>query len=211
MQIKTTKDKLLMILKKNKAITIDQIMQIITISEPAVRKHLHELEKQGLLIKKSNKQNIGRPFYTYELSKKGHGIFPNQYEGMPVELLKDLEELQGPDSVKALLYKRMEREESNLLAELDGIDFEQKVEKLVELQNKAGYMLEVMKTPEGDYVLTNFNCPIANIAHHFRQVCSNEKVMYNHVFEESEVLPESLITSGAHVCKWIIKAPLKDD
>src|SRR5699024_7223335 len=101
----TTKDRLIVILKRNKAITMDELMKFFTISEPAVRKHLHELENQELVKKSKHKQEIGRPYYTYELTNKGHGQFPNQYEQLPVELLQDLEELQGPESVKALLYK----------------------------------------------------------------------------------------------------------
>ncbi|MFD1608927.1 helix-turn-helix transcriptional regulator [Oceanobacillus luteolus] len=210
MKKKTTKEKLLMILKKNKAITIDGLMDFFTISEPAIRKHLHELEKQKLIKRKAHKQEIGRPYYTYELTDKGHGIFPNQYEQLPVELLEDLEELHGPETVKQLLFKRMEREETKLLAELDGKDFDEKVNTLVEVQNQAGYMLEVERTPEGDYFLINYNCPIANIARHYRQVCKNEKIMYNHIFEHSQVKPEALITGGAHVCRWLIKNPAVD-
>ncbi|MEI3599548.1 MULTISPECIES: helix-turn-helix transcriptional regulator [unclassified Oceanobacillus] len=207
----TTKDRLIVILKRNKAITMDELMKFFTISEPAVRKHLHELENQELVKKSKHKQEIGRPYYTYELTNKGHGQFPNQYEQLPVELLQDLEELQGPESVKALLYKRMEREQGQLLEKLDGKSFDEKAHALVEMQNDAGYMLEIEKTSDGDYILTNYNCPIVNIAKEYRHVCSNEKIMYNHVFDESEVRPEGYITTGAHVCKWVIKAPKKDD
>ena len=208
---KTTKERLILILKKNKSLTMDELMGFFTISEPAVRKHLHELENQELIKKKKHKQAIGRPYYTYELTKKGHGQFPNQYEQLPVELLRDLEELQGPDSVKALLNKRMEREQSELLAKLGGKSFDEKVHELVEVQNDAGYMVEIEKTSDGDYILTNYNCPIVNIAKEYHHVCSNEKVIYNRVFDESEVHPEGYITTGSPVCKWVIKAPKKDD
>lgn len=210
MKGKTTKEKLLNILKRNKDITIEQIMEYFSISEAAIRKHLHELERQELIKKTAHKQQIGRPFYTYSLTKKGHGQFPNQYERLPVELLEDLEELQGPEVVEALLFKRMEREGDKLAEEMAGKSFEEKVYKLVELQNEAGYMLEVEKTADGDFLLTNFNCPIANIAFRYRQVCSNEKVMYNRVFDEADVVLEEHMAKGSHVCRWVIKAPEKE-
>ncbi|MCF3943260.1 helix-turn-helix transcriptional regulator [Oceanobacillus alkalisoli] len=208
---KTTKERLILILKKNKAVTMDELMAFFTISEPAVRKHLHELESEELIKKRKHKQKIGRPFYTYELTEKGHGQFPNQYEQLPVELLHDLEELQGPELVTALLDKRMEREEDELLTKLDGKDFDEKVHHLVEAQNNVGYMIEVEKTSDGDYILTNYNCPIVNIAKAYQQVCSNEKIMYNRLFHESNVVPEEYITTGSHICRWVIKAPKKDD
>lgn len=209
---KTTKDQLLMLFKKSDGITIEEIMKAFTISEPAIRKHLYELEKQGLVLKKQHKQKIGRPFFTYELTKKGHGLFPNQYESLPVELLEDLEDLQGPQAVRALLNKRLEREQEELREELKQFkQFEDKITALVDLQNRNGYMIEVEKNADGHFILTNFNCPIANIAHKYRQVCTNEKKLYSNVFENSEVVPETFITTGDHVCKWMIKVPAEDD
>ncbi|GEM_PF-3584713 len=209
---KTTKDQLLMLFKKNDGITIEEIMKSFTISEPAIRKHLYELEKQGLVQKEQHKQKIGRPFFTYALTKKGHGRFPNQYENLPVELLKDLEDLQGPKAVKALLNKRAEREQEELRQKLkQSKGFEAKIKAIVDLQNSNGYMIEVEKNAEGHFILTNFNCPIANIAHKYRQVCTNEKELYSSVFENSEIIPQTFITTGNHVCKWMIKTPAEDD
>lgn len=209
MKNKTTKEKLLVILKKNKAITIEAIMEHFTVSEAAIRKHLNELESQELIKKTAHKQKIGRPYYTYELTEKGHGQFPNQYEQLPVELLEDLEELHGVETVEILFEKRMKREKAHLLEELEGKELDEKVQQFAEIQNEAGYMLEVEKTPEGDYVLLNYNCPIANVANKYRQVCSNEMTILNRVFSEREVTAESFITNGSHVCKWVIKAPKK--
>lgn len=209
---KTTKDQLLMLLKKNDGITIEEIMEYFSISEPAIRKHLHEMERQGLVLKNAQKQKIGRPFFTYDLTEKGHGLFPNQYESLPVELLEDLEALQGPEAVKALLNKRMEREKQELQRELIEADkFEDKVQILVQLQNSSGYMVEIEREANGDYKLRNFNCPIANIAHKYTQVCSNEKQIYKSVFEDSEVIPKTYITAGDNVCTWIIKEPKEEE
>jgi predicted ArsR family transcriptional regulator len=205
---KTTKDQLLVLIKKRAGITFEAIKESFTISEPAIRKHLSEMEKQGLIMKKKQKQKIGRPFFTYDLTGKGHGLFPNQYESLPVEILEDLEDLQGSQAVEALLNKRMDREVQELQNGLtSAVDFEEKIEKLVELQNKSGYLVDVEKTPEGHFILTNYNCPIANIAFKYQQVCSNEKTVYSRVFKESTVIPETLITKGEHACKWIIKVP----
>lgn len=197
-----------MLFKKSNGITMEDVMEHFTISEAAIRKHLHELERQNLIAKKVHKQKIGRPYHSYALTEKGHGTFPNQYESLPVELLEDLEELQGPQAVRALLYKRMERQATEFQVEIAVTGFENRISALVEYQNSTGYMVEVEKTPEGHYSLMNYNCPIANIAHKYRQVCSNEKKIYNQLFEQSEVVSEKLITTGDYVCKWLIKAPV---
>jgi len=69
----STKDKLLEVLKMNQELTIKEMMENFTISEIAVRKQLHELVREGFVLRKKNPNEIGRPFYTYLLTDKGHG------------------------------------------------------------------------------------------------------------------------------------------
>jgi len=201
------KQQILYLLKKNKSLTMDEMMCHFSISEVAVRKHIHGLEQQKLVKKTSHKQKIGRPFYTYELTKIGHGTFPNQYESLPVELLQDLEEMQGTESVHALLLKRMEREKDQYERKLSSDNFDDKVMEVARLQNEKGYMVEIHETEEGQIELRNYHCPIANLASSYRQVCTNEKKIFETLFQESEVSAASNIAAGEHVCKWVITRP----
>src|SRR5690625_486228 len=108
----STKQKLLNILKKDHKLTMKEIMAYFTISEIAVRRHIHELIQQGFLKKQSMKQEIGRPYYIYELTEKGHATFPNENDTLPLEILQDLEAVEGPQVVKKVLAKRMERDKA---------------------------------------------------------------------------------------------------
>ncbi|MFA1821383.1 helix-turn-helix transcriptional regulator [Virgibacillus oceani] len=203
----STKQKLLNILKKDGVSTIGEIMEGFTISEIAVRKHIHELEQQGFIKKNTVKQKLGRPHHTYELTGKGHGTFPNQYEQLPVELLHDLEELQGKEAVEALLSKRMEREQEEMERTVGQESFEEKVNKVAGIQNEKGYMVEIETFDDGDYIFTNYNCPISNIASAYNQVCANEKKVFEEVFDTSEVVSQTCITKGHNFCRWVIKKP----
>jgi len=108
----STKDKLLNILKKDHKSTIKEIMDYFTISEIAVRRHLNELEQQGFITREEVKQEISRPYYVYLLTEKGHQTFPNQYEQLPIELLQDLEAVQGKQAVTEVLAQRLQREKA---------------------------------------------------------------------------------------------------
>ncbi|MEC5424929.1 DeoR family transcriptional regulator [Virgibacillus sp. C22-A2] len=211
MKRKTTKQKVLNILKKESEVTIVEIMAYFSISEIAVRKHIHELEQQGFLKKNTIKQKVGRPYHTYELTKKGHDTFPNQYESLPLELLQDLEELQGTQAVNDLLSKRMQREKSYFDNEIHTTAFDEKVEEVARIQDEKGYMVEVEKTEDGHYEMKHFNCPISNIASTYNQVCSNEKMVFEEVFSSSEVISHTCITKGHNYCRWTIKKPKEDD
>lgn len=203
----TTKDKILQILKKDNEISIRDLMEYFSISEVAVRRHLNDLLRQGFVKDREVKQEIGRPFHLYSLTKKGHGTFPNQYETLPVELLEDLENLHGKTAVNELLLKRKEREENALFLQLENGSFDEKIEKMIELQEKKGYMIEYEKKDDGGYEIKNFNCPIYNLATNYGQVCKNEKDMYRALFPKSEVIAHACMTKGQKYCYWKITKP----
>lgn len=204
-QLAKTKQKLLMLLKKKGKMTIENIMVHFTISEVAVRKHLRELESDGYIKTIRIKQAIGRPFHMYDMTGKGHTLFPNQNARLPLDLLKDLESLQGEEAVSALLQQRTKREKEELLKEVQTFDFKKKIEKIAEIQDSKGCMVEVKETENGDYELIHYHCPIANIANTYHEICTNEKQMYRDVFPERDVIVTSRITDGDHCCRWVIK------
>ncbi|KKE79543.1 DeoR family transcriptional regulator [Oceanobacillus caeni] len=199
------KQRILHLLKKNHSMAIGEIMEYFTISEVAVRKHIHELEKQGLLTKKAYSQSIGRPYYQYTLTKAGHETFPNQLKTLPLDLLKDLEELQGSEIVNDLFKKRMQRETDYYESCITSETLPDRINQVVQVQNDNGYLVEVEKTEKGDYEIRNYNCPILNIASEYHQVCENEITMLEKLFSDGTVSVHSLITKGSHVCKWTIK------
>jgi predicted ArsR family transcriptional regulator len=204
MQKKSTKQKLMDLLKKaGKALTMEEIVTNFSISDAALRKHLQALERQAFVLRNTVKQKIGRPYHTYELTKAGHGIFPNQYESLPVELLQDLEELQGAHAVDALLKKRMEREKILYDAALVSSDDTDRLAEIAKLQSEKGYMVDLKNMRDGEYIMTNANCPIASLARSYQQVCNNEQEMYEALFPEFEIMSDQCITAGDSQCKWI--------
>ena len=103
---KTTKDKILDLLKKEVQLTVAELTQHVNITDMAVRKHLSVMEKDGLIVSTEAKQPMGRPMQRYSLSQKGEQLFPKNYEGLSVDFLKDIRELYGETSVEQLFLKR---------------------------------------------------------------------------------------------------------
>ena len=202
----TTKEKILNSLKltKEHECTMKDIMEHFSISETAVRKHLQELISSGFIRERIVKQEIGRPYHLYSLTGKGHSTFPSQHEQLPLDLLQDLEEVGGKQVVNELLLKRREREEKELFSALSHKDFEGKMRKLTELQNEKGYMMEYRETPEGNYEIINYNCPIYNLASSYGQICKNENGMIAKIFSDGDVVSKSCIVSGGKYCGWLL-------
>lgn len=208
MKRKTTKDKILYIVKKDYEIAMKELMEYFSISEEAVRKQLNELLREGFVKKRVIKKSIGRPFHVYSLTEKGHGTFPNQYEELPVELLQDLETSQGKAAVSELLKTRQQREHNELYESIQQADsFFNKVQNLVDYQENKGYMIEMQQRLGGDIEIKNFNCPIYNLAINFTSVCTNEQEMYHDLFPDSKIISHSCMTSGGKYCGWTITRP----
>lgn len=204
---RTTKEKILYTLKKDDEMSIKDVLAYFTISEVAIRRHLNDLIRQKLVKERVVKQEIGRPYHLYSLTSKGHETFPNQYTDLPVELLRDLESLQGKEVVDELLQKRVNREEEELGSKIGDASFDERVALMAEMQEEKGYMIEYEKLPDGDYEVKNYNCPIYNIASNYRQICHYEKNMMHNIFPDSKVSPNACMTYGDQFCCWYISKP----
>ena len=203
----STKLKLLQVLKKQHTSTMREIMPHFSISEIAVRKHMNVLLREGFIQEEAVKQDIGRPYYVYTLTKKGHQTFPNHFEQLPVELLQDLEEVQGREAVTQVLEKRMHREIDAFKEALRSDDFDGRMEEIARMQDENGYMVEFVKQEDGSYEMRNYHCPIINISSKYREICANEKQTFSEIFPKSKVLAHTCITEGDHVCTWTISSP----
>lgn len=206
----STKQQILNVLKKENVCTMKVIMENFTISEIAVRKHIHELESQGFVKSKSVKQEIGRPYLCYELTEKGHATFPNQYETLPVEILQDVEALLGEQAVEDVLKQRIDREQATLEKQLKTKNFDEQIKEIARLQCEKGYMVEYKKIREGHYEIKNYNCPILNIASSYSRICNHEKGMLENLLPNTKVISEACITEGDHCCQWTITNIDKD-
>ena len=203
----TTKDQLLLVLKKEGESTMKAIMKHFTISEIAVRRHLRELITQGFLVERSVKQEVGRPFHKYKLTSVGHETFPTQDDSLPLELLIDIESTLGREAVSTVLEERKKRESYSYQNEIPGRSFDEQIEKVAELQDAEGYMVEYTKNLDGSYEIVNYNCPVYNIASSYDEVCHNEIDVLQKTFPNSEVISHSRIIDGKKNCCWTISKP----
>lgn len=196
------KERLLELLKKNRELSMDEIMQHFSISEIAIRKHLQGLASQKFINIIQHKQEIGRPYHTYELAEKGHEYFPNQYQQLSVQLLENIEDIYGEDAVNAILKKLTDRVEQKLKNELTKTKTEEKLNTFMEKQNEKGYMFERFMSSDGSTLLINYHCPFKAAAVKYPSICKHEEQMLTDLFSEGKVTAQSLIADGDICCQW---------
>ncbi|WP_421383486.1 helix-turn-helix transcriptional regulator [Bacillus salacetis] len=204
--MKTTKDRILDLLKREVALSVNDLIDQLGITHMAIRKHLNVLEKDGLIHSVEIKQPKGRPLYRYSLTEKGERLFPKNYEGISVEFLQDIEESFGKESVDTLFKKREKRLTQEYKEQVEKKSGNlAKIQEIERIQNDKGYMAKASQIDENTYELIEYNCPIMAIANNFKTACKCETEMFKNVLGTDQVKRVSCKTEGNNHCKFLIK------
>ncbi|MDA8387178.1 MAG: winged helix-turn-helix transcriptional regulator [Nitrospiraceae bacterium] len=168
-----TKDKIIMLLKKTGGLTAEELSKRVGITPMGVRQHLIALERKNIISYEARKHGIGRPVFVYKLTASADDIFQKGYSGFTLDLLSDLEALDGRPKIDALFKRRKDRlvkERARLLAPYD---FHGKIMALSNLLEEDGYLVE-LKDDERHYDLSLFNCPLSRVSNLYPEACNYE-------------------------------------
>ena len=91
---------------------------------------------------------------------------------------------------------------------IEKLSFDARVRRLAELLNEDGYEAEAEKLADGSYLLSEWNCPVTEVARDYRQLCERELDVYRELLG-TEVFRESRIAGGASRCVYRVLKPKK--
>lgn len=213
----STKQDILQYLLKQAQATAQKLADALEVTPQAIRRHLKDLEAEGLIEYKSTQVGMGRPQHIYHLSRKGHEQFPSRYDDFAVSLLDTLAETVGRDQVSSILRKQWQRKALEYHEQLGKGSVQERVAKLVEIRKTEGYMaewyaLETNKLNNGvdsQFILVEHNCAISNVAESFPIVCGHELEMFAAVLPDCIVERTHWINDGEHQCGYLIKPQIK--
>lgn len=205
----STKQDILRYLLKQGQATAQELADRLQVSPQAIRRHLKDLESEGLILHQAVQTGMGRPNYIYTLSKEGRDRFPDRYDEFAVSLLDTLAETVGKDQVGSILRKQWERKALEYREQLGAGSLEERVAKLVELRRAEGYMAECYPVEDGSlepkFILTEYNCAISQIAESFPSVCGHELEMFA-IALDSSVERTHWLVNNEHRCGYLIRA-----
>ncbi len=184
----STRDQILRLLKVNKQLTVAEMAVKLNITEMAVRRHLNTLERDNVIDTLLVRQAMGRPTNVYYLTKIGQELFPRNYAPITVELLQDIEDLNGIEMVELLFNRRKQRlieKYGSRITNQDTLDA--KIEELANLQNELGYMVEWEVDEQGNFLFKEYNCPISEVAQAYPVVCSSEQSLFRELLGNVEI------------------------
>jgi DeoR family transcriptional regulator, suf operon transcriptional repressor len=205
----STKQNILQALMRHGQAAASQLAQDLDLSTQAVRRHLHELEADGLIEYHALQQGMGRPQHLYKLSSAGRDrLSPQKYSEFAVSFLDTLAETVGKEQVSLVLEKQWQRKAAEYRDRLGKGDLQQRIAKLVQLRQEEGYMAELHQaSPQQTqgFVLVEHNCAISDVAESYPSICGHELEMFAAVLPDCIVQRTQWINDGEHHCGYSIE------
>ncbi|NUN64625.1 iron-sulfur cluster biosynthesis transcriptional regulator SufR [Pseudanabaena biceps] len=201
-----TKNDILQHLLKRVEVTAQEFAEKLDISPQAIRKHLKDLEAEGLIYHTSEQIGMGRPQFIYALTTAGRDRFPDSYNQFAVNFLDTLIDTLGKDQVSEVLHKQWQRKAQDYKSKLGGGSLRQRLEKLAEIRRAEGYVTEWFSVENTqNFIFTEYNCAIAHVAESFPSVCGHELEMFATVLD-CPVERTHWMVDGEHRCGYLIQA-----
>jgi predicted ArsR family transcriptional regulator len=200
----SARDRILDLLKRTGGLTAPEIARQLDVTTVAVRKHLSGLVEHGLVASRRRSGQRGRPAEIYVLSEAGEAHFPQGYNQLVVDLLQDLQELEGEQKLDRLFRQRNERLAHTYQLRLVGKPLPDAVRELARARDEDGYMAAVEERADG-FVLAEHNCPIIDVAQRFPQACQCEQQLFERLLNTS-LRRETSRAEGAPSCRYHIEA-----
>lgn len=203
----STKDDILQYLLKNSQSTAQDLAEELSISPQATRRHLKDLEGEGLIEYFAVQNKIGRPQHIYRLSRQGRGRFPHNYDNFAVSFLNTLVETVGEQQVGEILKKQWQRKAAEYQLRLGKGSLGERMRKLLEIRQEEGYMAELVALEaEKSYVLAEHHCAIAEVAGSYPSICGHELEMFALLLPDCTIERTHWINQGEQRCGYLIKS-----
>lgn len=202
-----SQEALLLKLKQKGPQTAKVLAELLNITTMGVRQHLSALSEKGYIEQlKETSQQRGRPVKPWKLSQKGHQFFPDSHSQITVELVDSVREVFGEPGLDQIIDKRTEttfklyQQELALKNSLDD-----QIKALSGIREREGYMSEVKKDGNNEWLLIENHCPICAAAESCQGFCRSELEVFQLLFENTaKVERVEHILHGSRRCAYTI-------
>ncbi len=200
----STRRLLLTMLKKCGPLSVGDMAKQLAVTEMAVRRHLNNMERDGLVETTLVRQPMGRPSHKYSLTINSESQFPNNYHNLTLDLLDELASSSDENVIGRLFDKRKEKLVRKYADRMSANTLQDKVIELATIQNDNGYMAVWEQDDQGNYVINEFNCPIAQVANKYNHACESELALFGELLGTEVERIECLAKDGKK-CKYVIQ------
>ncbi|KAA0013160.1 transcriptional regulator [Billgrantia pellis] len=202
-----TAERLLHLLKTRGPHSAAALGQMLGTSGENARQQLTKLSRQGLVDQRPRPGGVGRPTVEWRLSEAGHARFPNGHAELASRLILSVRDTLGDEALARLVEAR-QGETLALYREAldDASHLEARVERLVEIRCREGYMAEWQREGDGSLLLIENHCPICQAAQTCPAFCQSELEIFCAVLGETvDIERTDHVLAGARRCVYRIR------
>jgi len=206
---RSTRMEVLEFLRRKQAASAEVISAQLGITPNAVRQHLTNLERDGLVKSEPVRSKRGRPSLMFSLTDKADAAFPKRYGQLATMVLNELAEMGGPELLDKLFERLADRYAGGIEGQMMGLDFDEKLTRVVEWIGRAGTLAEREDIPGGVRV-TIHNCPFRNTALKYPQVCTITPRLLVKLLD-AQVSQDASIHRRDPYCSFVVRDPAAVD
>ena len=207
-QLGASREEIVNLMRARGRVNADELAVSLGVSKQCVRKHLDVLERDGYVEHMPERGERGRPAHVYRLTRKADQLFPKRYDIFAKAVLQQIGAVWGERGLNTIFCGCANEMIGRLRPQLENLGFDARVRRLAALLDEEGYEAEVEKLSDGSYLLTEWNCPMTEVARDYRQACERELEVYRELLG-TQVFRESRIVGGASHCAYRVLRPNK--
>lgn len=204
----STRDIILRTIKQQYRATVNDLAEAADVSPVTVRHHLNSLQADSLLESESVRRKVGRPYHVYSLTQKGQELFPKRYARLSTRLLEELKRQFPADVVRSLFRNVVDGIVDENREEFERLDFEERLDYLVELLDDEGFLARWEKDGE-IYHLIEYSCPYMSIGQEHTEICTFDKTLIATVLD-TELKQHSCMLQGDNCCEFTVRREAYD-
>lgn len=189
-------------------LTMDEMIQELSISRNAVRQHLTNLQRDNLIETSSLNQTGGRPSHVYTLTNNGLELFPRHYALFSNLLFRAIRKKLGSKGAKKFLVdigNDIANEFSAQVSKQPSI--EGKVSATVEIMKELGYESRMEKKRGKLPEIVASNCVFHQLATEYEEVCDLDLTLLANL-TEYKIEHKECMVRGGKCCRFGLVKPL---
>ena len=190
-------------IKKTQPLTAKELGEIFGVSANAVRRHLKELEAEGLVVYGREQRGTGAPTYAFRLSIAGEALFPKQYELALTRLIGHVVDNEGREAVISVVEEQYADLRRRLGAVGDDLTPIDRLKNVTDVMEEVGFMAESSEEG-GEVMLSVHNCVLHAVVNCLPEVCDTELRFLEDALG-ARVERQTHIMSGCNACEYTIE------
>ncbi len=196
--------RIMLSLKKNGKMSLNDLSNEIGISKMAILNHIQKMESKGLVERFLVKSNVGRPYFVFSTTDDSRTGMDNSNSEMLDSLLEFLDQTGNRDLVTKFLTDRYSTIRLDYEKKLSKFSPLERVQELSRIREQENYYPELKETGKDGFELVEYNCPIFEISKKFGIACSLETQLFASVLH-MDVDSTHRQVNGSDVCRFLIK------